>query len=169
MFLIVDEIDFDPALVLKRVFKRRQRPITEPRDLDLGIVQTHAGRDFAVRRTRRIKIATMSQVGQGTFRVQIGLVKRGLDHFRQNLAACIGDRLNDTAEFHLQSPRQIEAITILEHIGHAAFAGLAIDPNHVLISAPHVGGINRQIGDLPQFVVVFESLKALFNRVLVTA
>ncbi len=38
VFLIIDEIDFDPTLMLKRIFKRRQRPIARSRDFDLGIV-----------------------------------------------------------------------------------------------------------------------------------
>src|SRR5262249_27276900 len=65
-------------------------------------------------------------------------------------AASLGDGLDNLAELDLEAPGKLEAVVLLQDIGHAALSGLAVDADHSLIAAPDVGRIDRQIGHFPE-------------------
>ena len=55
------------------------------------------------------------------------------------------------------------------HIRDATLARLAVDPDHRLVVAPHVLGVDRQIRDTPLLVVIGQGRKALLDGILVRA
>ena len=57
----------------------------------------------------------------------------------------------------------------LHDVGDAALARLAVDADHRLVGAPHVLGVDGEIGDLPHRVVPGQGLHALLDRVLMGA
>src|SRR5271163_1456432 len=56
-------------------------------------------------------------------------------------------------ELDLQPPRQRQAVVGLHDVGHAALAGLRVDPDHGLVGAPDIARVDRQIRHLPEHVV----------------
>ena len=89
-------------------------------------------------------------------------VQRGGVHLAASRVA-VG--LHHPAEFNLQPARQGQAIGLLQQITHSALARLAVDPNHRVVAAPHVGRVYRQIGHRPRLVGVLLG-KTLLDGVL---
>ena len=58
--------------------------------------------------------------------------------------------LHHAGELDLQPARQVEVVVGLHDVRHAALAGLRVDPDHGLIAAADVMGIDRQIGRFPR-------------------
>ena len=61
--------------------------------------------------------------------------------------------LHDAAELDLQPARQVQVVLGLEDVGHAALAGLAVDPDDGLVGAADVVRVDRQVGHRPDQVV----------------
>ena len=92
------------------------------------------------------------------------------------VAGIIRPGLHHATELHLQATGQLQVVIRLHQVGHAALARLAVDADHGLIGAPHVLGINRQVGGLPTDLVDRGALRpgpglqvfqALLDRILV--
>ncbi len=91
----------------------------------------------------------------------------------------VGDRLDGLRELDLQPARQHQSVIGFHDVGHAALAGLRVDPDDGLVGAADVlGGVDRQIRHLPQDVVDirirlvgsdFHRVQTLVDGVLVTA
>src|ERR1700722_16245927 len=83
------------------------------------------------------------------------LVGEGVPHLlRGDLAAfSVGDLLDHSGELDLQPARQRQAVVGLHDVGHAALAGLRVDPDHGLVGAPDIARVDRQIRYLPEHVV----------------
>ena len=101
------------------------------------------------------------------------------DRLGRHLAAVgVGALLDDPAELDLRAPRQVELVLGLEDVGHPALAGLAVDPDHGLVGATDVLGVDREVRHRPRVVgdgyaglggVAVEGLEALLDGVLVGA
>ena len=57
------------------------------------------------------------------------------------------------AELDLQPARQVEVVLGLHDVGDAALAGLAVHPDHGLVAAADVLGVDRQVRDRPRHLV----------------
>jgi hypothetical protein len=57
--------------------------------------------------------------------------------------------LYHAGELDLQPPRQVEIVFLLHDVGHAALAGLRIDPDDRLVTAAHILRVDRQIRHAP--------------------
>src|SRR5690606_38335870 len=68
------------------------------------------------------------------------------------LAGFVGHALDCPAEFNLQAARQHQNMLLLEQVGDAALARLAVDADHRIVAAAHAGRVDRQVGDLPNGV-----------------
>src|SRR5690606_13109918 len=81
-------------------------------------------------------------------------------------AGLVRHALDGAAEFDLQTPRQDQAVFLLEQVGHPALAGLAVDADDGVVAAADVGRVDRQIWHFPDGVR-FLLGKALLDGVLV--
>ena len=81
--------------------------------------------------------------------------------------------LDGECDHRLHLFRQPDSVDVLEHVGHAPFAGLAVDPDQSVVTAPEVGRIDVQIRHLPPLAEEFGDLlparHSLADRVLVSA
>src|SRR5262249_5715035 len=84
------------------------------------------------------------------YRCQVG-VRAELPHLlRGDLAArVVGVPLDHTGELDLQPARQVEVVLGLHDVGHAALAGLRVDPDDRLVGAPDILRVDRQVGYRP--------------------
>ena len=57
----------------------------------------------------------------------------------------------------------------LEQVGHAAFARLAVHPDDRVVGAAEVGGVDRQVGHIPEAAFGLALGQALLDGVLVRA
>ena len=84
-------------------------------------------------------------------RPQVFTLERSVNFGRRELLASrVGDLLDDLAEFDLQQARQRQPVVALEQVRDATLARLAVDADDGLVRATDVGGVDRQVGDLPQ-------------------
>ena len=68
----------------------------------------------------------------------------------------------------MHSLRKLKAIEGIHNKGHAALAGLAVNPHNRLILPPDIGRVDRQIGNLPVLALsLLKRLHPLINRILV--
>ena len=90
----------------------------------------------------------------------------------------VGDPLDRLREFDLQTARQHQSVIGLHDVGDAALAGLRVHPDHGLVVAADVLGVDGQVRHLPQDVVdvgiclvriAFHLIQALVDGVLVAA
>ena len=65
----------------------------------------------------------------------------------------VGHPLDHLGELDLQPARQLELVLGAHDVGHAALAGLGVDPDDGLVGAADVLRVDRQVGDLPAEVV----------------
>src|SRR5690554_1406611 len=86
-------------------------------------------------------------------------------HFSTGAISCILDHL---AKLDLHAARHLDAIFLLQQIGHAALAGLAVDADHRFVAAANVGRVDGQVGYFPDAVRVLLG-KALADGILVRA
>ncbi|PAV93314.1 hypothetical protein WR25_16463 [Diploscapter pachys] len=105
------------------------------------------------------------------FAGQVGRLEPAPDVGGTELAAgFVGQRLDVAAEIGLQALGQLQALVLFDHPGDAALARLRIDADHRFVAAAEIGGVDRQIGDLPRLVVLlFAGRKPLLDRVLMAA
>ena len=97
-----------------------------------------------------------------THRLDIGTHEPSVDLVRGDLGAgVLGDGLDLLGEVDLELTRKVEAVLVQQHIGHTALAGLAVDPDHGLVAAAEVTGIDRQIRHVPRVVLALERLAGL--------
>ena len=151
---------------------RRRSPSTQVDLEPVGAVDL-AARPGAAQRQRPQPAAVRGGDGQ----VLVGedapqLVGRDL------AAAVVGAPLHDLAELDLQPARQVEVVLGLHQVGDAALAGLAVDPDHGLVPAADVLGVDRQVRHGPGELVDrrarlggvrLEVVEALVDGVLVRA
>src|SRR5450755_3528879 len=108
------------------------------------------------------------------------LVGEDLPHLRRvHLAARIfGVPLDHVAELDLQAPRQVQMVVALHDVGHAALAGLRIDPDDGLVGPAYVPGVDGQVRHSPWHLAdrlarlrgdPLQVVEALLDRVLVRA
>ncbi len=124
------------------------------------------------RRSGGARLGKNAVIGQlDPVALQIGLLEQRPDPgARHLLSGSVGHFLHPLAELDLQTARQIEPVIGLQHIGDAALAGLAVDPDHRLVGAAQILRIDRQIRHFPQRVIALgERLEAFFDRVLMRA
>src|ERR1700722_18903008 len=98
---------------------------------------------------------------------------------RGHLAALdVGVGLDHPGELDLQAPGQVQPVLGLHQVGHAALAGLRVDPDHGLVGAADVVRVDGQVRHRPRVGgerdagpggVGLQRLEALLNRVLVRA
>ena len=92
-----------------------------------------------------------------------------MDAFAADLAT---DRLalalHHLRQLDLHPAWQSQTVVPLHDEGDTALAGLAVDTNDGLVVASQVARVDRQVGDLPGFVLAL-TVQALANRVLMTA
>ena len=90
----------------------------------------------------------------------------------------VGVRLDDAGELDLQPARQVEVVLRPHDVGHAAFAGLGVNPDHSLVAASHIERVDRQVGCFPSNLADADALlgrlpvevvQALLDRVLMAA
>ena len=170
MLAVVHDGEDNAAFATQGIDKGGDRSIADPLDLALGAVDPDAGGDPAF--VRRAGLGEQAVIDErDPVRAQIGLLEQSPDvGAGQFLAGAVGNLLHDLAELDLQGARQVEPVIGLEHIGDAALAGLAVDPDHRLVGAAEILRVDRQVGDLPQTVIaLFERLEALLDRVLMRA
>ena len=65
-------------------------------------------------------------------------------------AGAVGELLDHLSHLGLHGLGELAAELGLHHVGHAALPGLGVDADDRLVGAADVGGVERQIGDLPQ-------------------
>jgi hypothetical protein len=85
-------------------------------------------------------------------------------HFQ---AQAVGFTLHHLAELDLHAARQADAVFLLEQVGDAAFARLAVDADHRFVAAADVGRVDRQVRHFPQLAFLLG--EALADGVLVRA
>ena len=68
-------------------------------------------------------------------------------------ALVVGVPLDDGAELDLQPAGQVQVVLGLHDVGDAALAGLAVHPDHGLVAAADVLGVDRQVRDGPRHLV----------------
>jgi hypothetical protein len=85
------------------------------------------------------------------------------------LGGLVGDCLDDLVESDLHSSGEVQAEALLDEVGHATLARLGIDTDDGFVGAPQIGGVDREVWDLPNGVILlFPFGEALFDRVLMT-
>ena len=82
-------------------------------------------------------------------------------------AGAVGECLDHLSHLGLHGLGKLAAELGLHDVGHAALAGLGVDADDRLVGATDVGGVDRQIGDLPQPLALRGH--ALVDRVLMRA
>ena len=107
----------------------------------------------------------------GLLDVHIFLVEQLVDALGSDLLAHrVGLHLDDVAKLRMHGLGQIEAEVVLHDIGGAALARLGVDADNGLVFPAHVGGVDGQIGDLPEVAAaLLHILSALIDGVLVAA
>ena len=83
-------------------------------------------------------------------------------------AVAIGMTLDDAGKFHLQAARHDYAVVVFHDVGDAAFAGLAVHPDDGIVTAAHIGRVDRQVGHCPGRIRLLRG-KPLFDGILVGA
>ncbi|MCY1522052.1 hypothetical protein D9M68_568970 [compost metagenome] len=76
--------------------------------------------------------------------------------------------LHHLAELDLQAARQLEAVLVLEQIGDATLARLAVHADDGVVAAAQVGGVDREVRHFPDGIVLLLG-EALLDGVLVRA
>src|SRR5262249_7897055 len=88
----------------------------------------------------------------------------------QFLPTLVGNALDHLAELDLEATRQPQPVALLEDVGNAALAGLAVDADDGLVGAAEVGRIDRQVRHFPEAAVALRlGREALLDGVLVRA
>ena len=107
----------------------------------------------------------------GLLHVHILLVEELVDPLRGDFGAHgVGLPLNDGAELRVHLLGQVKAEVVVHDIGRASLARLGVDADDGLVLPAHVGGVNGQIGDLPEIGVgLLHVLGALVDGVLMAA
>ena len=105
----------------------------------------------------------------GLLDVHIFLEEQLVDALGSDLLAHrVGLHLNDVAKLRVHGLGQIEAEVVLHDIGGAALARLGVDADNGLVLPAHIGGVDGQIGDLPEVAAaLLHILSALVDGVLV--
>ena len=76
--------------------------------------------------------------------------------------------LDHPGELDLHAAGQVEAVLGLQQIRHAALARLAVDPHDVLVGAPDIVRVDRDVRHLEEAAVaLLERLETLLDRILV--
>ncbi|PQM49484.1 hypothetical protein C1Y40_00281 [Mycobacterium talmoniae] len=168
----------DPDLA-QRVDERRQRAVADPADLGFDPVDLDYGLDAVGAAVDLGGDHPLAHPLQRAHRRQVLLGERVPHLLGRDLAALpVGDLLDHLGKLDLQPARQHQAVIGLHDVGHPALAGLRVDPDHRLVGAPDVLGVDRQVGDLPEHVVDvgiggvgvdLHGVQALVDRVLVAA
>ena len=83
-------------------------------------------------------------------------------------ADAVGFGLYHLAELDLHATRQADVVLLLQQVGDAALARLAVHANHRFVAAANVGRVDRQVRHFPQRIV-FLLGEALADRILVRA
>src|SRR5690606_28679002 len=132
MFAVIDEIDGHAGMAGKRVYIGIDRSGAAPLDLDLPVAVMDGGSQTAPLAAMRVRQGTVTgkaEAARGL--LQICVVEGLPDQLRRDLlAGAVGDLLDHLAELDLQPARQFEPVILLEHIGDAALARLAVDADH---------------------------------------
>ncbi|MNC58554.1 hypothetical protein D3C75_1082910 [compost metagenome] len=152
------------ATLGKCIDQRRQRTVALTAEVELGAA--HVEHALQVSHSAFADQFRLQQpVGLALLQIMPG--KAGKDHLATDLLArYIRLLLDQAAELHLQPARHHDPM-LFQQIGHAAFAGLAIDANDRLITAPHIRRINRQIRHFPEAIGIgLAHCKAFLDRVL---
>ncbi len=107
----------------------------------------------------------------GLLGLDILLMEQLVDALGADLGAhLVGLHLDDVAELRVHGLGQVVAEIVLHDIGGAALTGLGVDADDGLVLPAHIGGVDGQIGDLPEVGVgLLHILAALVDGVLVAA
>ncbi len=101
--------------------------------------------------------------------VQVVAVKATVNALAGDLAAVfLGVLLHHQRQLLLQPARQRQAEVPLQHMGHAALAGLGVDAHHFLVAAAQIVGIDGQVRHAPG-VARLVLRQTLADRILVAA
>ena len=111
----------------------------------------------------------MAEQGVRHVGLQVFAVQQVVNLLRAHLQAqAIGFTLNHLAELDLHPAWQADAIFLFQQVSDAAFAGLAVDPNHRLVAATDIGRVDWQVRHFPQSIRLLLA-ETLADGVLVRA
>ena len=129
------------------VDQRRQRAVAFAGKLDRLAVaeQSRAAADHAIRGSRFRIPELPGRRALDVFAPEHALQLGAADFAAEAVHLLVGDR----AELALHFLGQFDAEFVLQQVGDAALAGLAVDANDLAVFAADVGRINRQIRHVP--------------------
>ena len=113
-------------------------------------------------------VAIAHQRGTAVWLQIVGLEGLPQVIWEQLLAGAIGQFLDDLPKLDLQRAWQIEGVFLFQDVGDSALAGLAVDADHALVGAAHIGRIDGQVGHFPVLMILLRQ-EAFLDGVLVGA
>ena len=161
------------------VDERGQRPVALAANLGLRSVDLDGGLDDVRAAVGFRSDHPLADALQRPDRRQV-LVGEGVPHLLAGDLATltVGDLLDHLAELDLQTPRQHQSVVGLHDVGHPALTGLGVHPDHGLVGAADILGVDGQIRHLPEDVLDigvslvrgdFHRVQALVDGVLMAA
>src|SRR6185312_14237838 len=168
---VVDDADVETVGVAEGVDIAVDRPGALAVDDALGVAVTDGGAEHAAAARHAVGQAAVADEAEAAVAVEVFALE-GLPDVGglQLLPGFVGDALDDLAELDLQPARQAQAVALLEDVGDAALAGLAVDADDGLVAAAEVGRIDRQVRHFPQAAVALGlGRQPLLDGVLVGA
>src|SRR5690606_9679108 len=166
---VIDDVHHRAARLRERGNDTRHEAVTAAADAAFGAVDGKLAGEDAVGAAMRF--GPVDELETFAFARKIVALECVPDIFGAEFAARrVGDGLDNMAEARLHTLGQLQPLVLLENPGDAALARLAVDANDRFITAPEVGGVDREIGNLPPLVVLaFARGKALLDGVLMAA
>src|SRR5699024_10527713 len=150
---VVEDAHLVVEHLVERGHERRQRAVAAPGDLGVLALPLDHGVDgvLAVIGLRRVELPGDALHGRDAVQV---FQREDVPHdLGRDLAALgLGDVLDELGEFHLQAPRQLQAVVALHDVGDAALAGLRVHADDGLVGAALVLGVDGQVRHLPRDV-----------------
>jgi len=137
MLVIVDDANGE----IQAVDKRRDRAIARPGEcaaLTVDLEDSFDLKVLALACTRITRDAVLDECPRTRFGKVLSM-ENLVNMLGRHLLACfVGDPLNCTAELDLQAAGQGEPMFLLQQVGYAALARLAVDADHGIIASTQV-------------------------------
>src|SRR5262249_13959427 len=168
---VVDEADVEAKGLLEGVDIAVDRAGAPAFDDALGVAVADGGAEDAAAGNLSVRECLVGREAEAAVAGEIVATEGLPDVARlQLLAGLVGDALDHLAELDLQAARQAQPVALLEDVGDAALAGLAVDADDSLIGAAEIGWVDRQIGHFPEAAVALRpGGEALLDGVLMRA
>src|SRR5690606_36680867 len=161
-----DDRDVDAEPPADRTDQRLDETLIAASDLELADVALEA--EAPGRHVRLGAQVVADEPPAGRHREKLALEELADLQRGHLLTGTIRLLLDDAADRRMQPLRQRDAVVALEHERDAALAGLAVDPDDLLVAAAEVARVDRQVGDGPVLEAVLAVIRhRLPDRVLV--